>query len=55
MEASKRTTLEELPPVLILHLKQFVYDKTGGSQKLTKKMDYEMDLEIGKGNAKDVT
>lgn len=48
VEASKRTSLEELPPVLILHLKQFVYDKTGGCQKLTKKMDYEMDLEIGK-------
>lgn len=48
VEASKRTSLEELPPALILHLKQFVYDKTGGCQKLTKKMDYDMDLDINK-------
>ena len=41
--------LEELPPVLVLHLKYFVYDKTGGCQKLTKHIDYNVDLEINKG------
>lgn len=42
-------TLEELPPVLVLHLKRFVFEKTGGCQKLTKTIDYPIDLEISKG------
>lgn len=42
-------TLEELPPVLVLHLKRFVFEKTGGCQKLTKNIDYPIDLEISKG------
>ena len=42
-------TLEELPPVLVLHLKRFVFEKTGGCQKLTKNIDYPVDLEISKG------
>lgn len=42
-------TLEELPPVLVLHLKRFVFEKTGGCQKLTKNVDYPVDLEISKG------
>ena len=45
----RRMTLEELPPVLILHLKFFVYDKDGGSQKLMKKIDYTIELEITRG------
>lgn len=49
MEVARKTTLEELPPVLILHLKYFVYDKDGGCQKLFKKVDYGVDLEITKG------
>lgn len=43
-------TLEKLPPVLVLHLKRFVYEKTGGCQKLIKNIDYPVDLEISKGN-----
>jgi hypothetical protein len=46
----KKLSLEELPPVLILHLKCFVYNKDGGSQKLMKKVDYGIELEITKGN-----
>lgn len=48
MEVTKRMTLEQLPPVLILHLKCFVYDKDGGSQKLMKEVNFTIDLEITK-------
>ncbi|XP_070386864.1 ubiquitin carboxyl-terminal hydrolase 10 isoform X1 [Dermacentor albipictus] len=34
VDALRRTTLEKLPLVLILHLKRFVYDKNGGCKKL---------------------
>ena len=49
IEISRRVTLEELPPVLVLHLKRFVFEKTGGCQKLVKIIDYPVDLEISKG------
>jgi hypothetical protein len=39
VEISRRVTLEKLPPVLVLHLKRFVYEKTGGCQKLIKNID----------------
>ncbi|CAL9701881.1 unnamed protein product [Knipowitschia caucasica] len=48
IEISRKVTLEELPPVLVLHLKRFVFEKTGGCQKLTKIIDYPVDLEISK-------
>ncbi|XP_017260140.1 ubiquitin carboxyl-terminal hydrolase 10 isoform X2 [Kryptolebias marmoratus] len=48
IEISRRVTLEELPPVLVLHLKRFVFEKTGGCQKMTKIIDYPVDLEISK-------
>lgn len=48
VEITKRLTLEELPPVLILHLKCFIYDKNGGIQKVLKKIDYPIDLDINK-------
>lgn len=41
-------TLEKLPRVLILHLKRFIYSKTG-SQKLQKPIDYPLELNISKG------
>uniref|UniRef100_A0A8C6RKM7 Ubiquitin carboxyl-terminal hydrolase 10 n=1 Tax=Nannospalax galili TaxID=1026970 RepID=A0A8C6RKM7_NANGA len=49
VEISRRVTLEKLPPVLVLHLKRFVYEKTGGCQKLVKNIDYPVDLEISRG------
>lgn len=49
VEISRRLTLEKLPPVLVLHLKRFVYEKTGGCQKLIKNIEYTVDLEISKG------
>lgn len=55
VEVSRRVTLEKLPPVLVLHLKRFVYEKTGGCQKLVKNIDYPVDLEISKGNAQPCT
>lgn len=55
MDVVRHLTLEELPPVLILHLKFFVYDKDGGSQKLLKNFEYGIDLEITKGKEKELS
>ena len=49
VDAHKRITIARLPPVLILHLKRFVFNMTGGSQKLQKHVQYNIDLEVGKG------
>lgn len=49
VDATQRMLLEELPPVLVLHLKWFTYDKNGGLQKCIKQVDFDIDLEIGKG------
>ncbi|GAB6021055.1 Ubiquitin carboxyl-terminal hydrolase 10 [Chamberlinius hualienensis] len=46
--ASRQITLDELPPILILHLKRFVYDKDGGCQKLSKRLEFKINLEFGK-------
>ena len=46
--ATKQVTIETLPQVLILHLKRFQYDNTGGTQKIYKKVGYPLDLEIPK-------
>ncbi|KAE8337030.1 hypothetical protein BDV24DRAFT_154710 [Aspergillus arachidicola] len=45
--ATKQIFIENLPPVLILHLKRFQYDSvTRGTQKIWKKVGYPLDLEI---------
>ena len=49
MEASRKLSIEELPLVLIFHLKYFVYDRIGGSQKIYKPIDIPFNLEIPKG------
>lgn len=41
-------TIESLPKILILHLKRFIYSKSG-SQKLQKVIDYPLMLTIDKG------
>lgn len=46
--ATKQVTIETLPQVLILHLKRFQYNSTGGTQKIWKKVGYPLDLEIPK-------
>lgn len=49
IEAWKQVTLEELPVILILHLKWFVYkfDKySNGCSKILKSMEFPVDLKI---------
>lgn len=46
VEASHKTSLEKLPRILILHLKYFIYDKTGGCQKTHKAIEITRELEI---------
>jgi ubiquitin carboxyl-terminal hydrolase 10 len=46
VEATKQVFLESFPPVLILHLKRFLYDNVGGTQKSGKKIGYGTSLEI---------
>ncbi|ODQ67165.1 cysteine proteinase [Nadsonia fulvescens var. elongata DSM 6958] len=46
VEAHKQTLLDELPPVLIIHLKRFTYTNDGRIKKLTKEIGYNIDLEI---------
>ncbi|XP_069168182.1 uncharacterized protein [Procambarus clarkii] len=44
----KQVFLEHLPNVLILQLKRFIYDVDGGLQKVMKKVNFPIDLEITK-------
>ncbi|KAF2150338.1 cysteine proteinase [Myriangium duriaei CBS 260.36] len=46
--ATKQVFIETLPPVLILHLKRFQYDSSGGTQKIWKRIGYPLDLEMPK-------
>ncbi|CAJ0758492.1 13202_t:CDS:10 [Entrophospora sp. SA101] len=44
--ATKNLSIQTLPPILILHLKRFVYDNVGGTQKLSKFISYPAKLNI---------
>jgi uncharacterized UBP type Zn finger protein len=46
VEATKHITIESLSPILILHLKRFVYDNIGGIQKLHKFIEYPLVLNL---------
>lgn len=47
--AKKQVFIEDLPPVLILHLKRFKYDNNlTGTQKIWKKVGYPLELAIPK-------
>jgi ubiquitin carboxyl-terminal hydrolase 10 len=52
IEAFRRLSFEDLPPVLILYLKCFVYDKQGGIQKSLKRIDFQIDLDINRGTGR---
>lgn len=49
VQAKKQYSIEALPPVLVLHLKRFVYDPKEGTVKLRKPISYAHTLEIKKG------
>lgn len=55
IDASYQTFIDQLPPVLILHMKCFVFDKDGGSKKLVKQIDYPIDLEFPRESLKERT
>ncbi|RUS21287.1 hypothetical protein BC937DRAFT_93112 [Endogone sp. FLAS-F59071] len=46
VEATKQIYVESLPPILVLHLKRFLYDNVGGVQKLHKHVSYSTELTI---------
>ncbi|CAO3587937.1 unnamed protein product [Absidia cylindrospora] len=46
VDATKQVYLENLPPVLILHVKRFVFDNVGGVQKLRKQVHYSSKMTI---------
>lgn len=49
VEATKQIYVESLPPILVLHLKRFLYDNVGGVQKLHKHVSYLTELTIRPG------
>ncbi|KAG0053308.1 hypothetical protein BGZ83_001347 [Gryganskiella cystojenkinii] len=46
VEATKKIFIEQVPPVLVLHLKRFIYTKDGGTQKLHKQVGYKTVLNL---------
>lgn len=46
VDATKQVLIEMLPPVLVLHLKRFVFDEVGGVQKSCKTITYGHTLAI---------
>lgn len=49
VKATKRLYIETLPSILTLHLKRFIYDNVGGTQKLSKHIGYSTTLSIQPG------
>lgn len=51
VEASQQALIESLPPILVLHLKRFLYDiSVGDVIKIGKQIAYGPELEISSGN-----
>jgi ubiquitin carboxyl-terminal hydrolase 10 len=51
VDATKQVFIETLPPVLVLHMKRFLYDAVGGVQKSNKAISYKTILEIPTGRS----
>ena len=50
IEASQQVLIDSLPPILVLHMKRFLYDtQVGGVVKLGKQISFGQDLEVGGG------
>ena len=50
VSATRQMLFEDLPPILLLHMKRFVKDDiTGGMQKCIKQIDYDTELIIANG------
>lgn len=46
VDAAKQVCIESLPPVIVLHLKRFVFEELYGVQKSTKPIRFDMTLNI---------
>ncbi|TPX40284.1 hypothetical protein SeMB42_g06063 [Synchytrium endobioticum] len=46
VEATKQNLLATFPPILMVHLKRFVYSQTGGTQKIHKHVGYSTELDV---------
>jgi ubiquitin carboxyl-terminal hydrolase 10 len=47
MDASQQVLIETLPPILVLHMKRFLYDtKVNGVVKIGKQVTFGPELEI---------
>ena len=46
VDATKQVTIDTCPPILIIHLKRFLYDSIGGVLKSNKKIGYQSQLKI---------
>lgn len=40
--------IEQLPPILIVHLKCFLYDEADGAKKINKPISYTVNLALPK-------
>lgn len=50
LEATQEALIESLPPILVLHMKRFMYDtKVGDVVKIGKQVAYGPELEITPG------
>jgi hypothetical protein len=48
LDASQQVLIDTVPPILVLHMKRFLYDtKVNGVVKIGKQVSFEPELEIG--------
>jgi len=45
--------IEQLPPILIVHLKCFLYDETDGIKKINKSVNYTVNLTLPKSKTRE--